>query len=96
MYNGKTHLLVTYQWNNAEKDAFIIDKDFDTLVEACNILDESMPKCYYFDDGDEFSDWDSFIENGKGEDVFTQFNAQLDKSHNVLAVLRPVTEGNQE
>ena len=29
-YNGKTHLLVTYQWNNGANDAIIIDEDFDT------------------------------------------------------------------
>lgn len=88
IYNGKTHLLVTYQWNNGAKDAVIIDKDFNTLTEAYEKMDRIMPDCMEADDGYELHEWADAMEID--DDVFTQFNAQIDDDHNLLAVFRPV------
>ena len=93
IFNGKTHLLVTYQWSNGEKDAVIIDKDFDTLTEAYEKMDRIMPECVETDDGYDLPEWAKAME--EDDDVFAQFNAQIDDNHNVLAVLRPVMEGGE-
>lgn len=94
-YNGKTHLLVTYQWNNAEQDAVIIDKDFDTLDEAYEEMEKAMPESMEADDGYDIPLWLDIMESGDDDDIFAQFNAQLDGLHNVLAELRPVMEGGE-
>ncbi len=89
-YNGKTHLLVTYQWNNAANEAIIIDKDFDTLTEAYNEMEKAMPESIEAYDGYDITDWLFIMESGDDDDIFAQFNAQIDGLHNVLAVLRPI------
>lgn len=89
-YNGKTRLLVTYQWSNGAKDAIIIDKDYDTLTEAYNEMEKAMPESIEADDGYDITDWLDIMEKGEDDDIFLQFNAQIDDSHNILAVLRPI------
>ena len=89
-YNGKTNLLVTYQWDNGAKDAIIIDNDYDTLTEAYNEMEKAMPDSMEADDGYDITDWLFIIESGDGDEIFAQFNAQIDGLHNVLAVLRPI------
>ena len=89
-YNGKTHLLVTYQWQHAESDAIIISKDYDTLTEAYNEMEKAMPESIEADDGYDITDWLDIMEKGEDDDIFAQFNAQIDDSHNILAVLRPI------
>jgi hypothetical protein len=89
-YNGKTYLLVTYQWNNGESDAILIGKDFDTLDDAYNTMERIMPECMEADDGYDIDQWLEVMEKGEDDDIFLQFNAQIDDDHNLLAVLRPV------
>ena len=89
-YNGKTHLLVTYQWNDAANDAIIIDKDYATLDEAYKEMESVMPDSMEADDGYNISEWLEVKEKGEDDDIFLQFAAQLDDNHNLLAVLRPV------
>jgi hypothetical protein len=89
-YNGKTRLLVTYQWSNGAKDAIIIDKDYDTLTEAYNEMEKAMPESMEADDGYDITDWLFIMKSGDDDDIFAQFNAQIDGLHNVLAVLRPI------
>lgn len=93
IFNGKTHLLVTYQWSNGTKDAVIIDEVFNTLTRAYEKMDRIMPECMEPDDGYDLPEWAKAMETD--DDVFAQFNAQIDDDHNVLAVLRPVTEGGE-
>lgn len=88
-YNGKTHLLVTYQWNNGANDAIIIDKDFDTTNEAYIEMALVMPANAMPDDGYPIKEWADLIEKGC-DDIFEQYNVQLDKTTNILAVLRPI------
>lgn len=94
-YNGKTHLLVAYQWDNAESDAVIVDKDFETANAAWMYMAKVMPASMTPDDGYKLDEWPGLIENGAA-DIFDQYNAQLDESTNVLAVLRPVMEGGEQ
>ena len=89
-YNGKTHLLVTYQWQHAESDAILIGKDFDTFDEAYQAMEKAMPDSMEADDGYDITDWLFIMESGDGDEIFAQFNAQIDGLHNVLAVLRPI------
>lgn len=89
-YNGKTHLLVTYQWNNGANDAIIIDEDFDTLDEAYDKMECALPDCWEADDGYDIDQWTEVMEKGEDDDIFLQFNAQIDDDHNLLAVLRPI------
>lgn len=88
-YNGKTRLLVTYQWSNGTKDAVIIDKDYDTFDEAYKEMELIMPECREADDGYDIYEWLEMMEKGE-DDIFLQDNAQIDDDHNLLAVLRPV------
>lgn len=88
-YNGKTHLLVTYQWNNGANDAIIIDKDFDTTNEAYIEMALVMPAYAMPDDGYPIKEWADLIEKCC-DDIFEQYNVQLDKTTNILAVLRPI------
>lgn len=90
-YNGKTHLLVTYQWNNAQCDAIVIDQDFDTTNEAYRQMLLVMPAQPLPDDGHPIKEWEDLIEKGC-EDIFNQYNCQLDTMTNILAVLRPVID----
>ena len=89
-YNGKTHLLVTYQWNNDANDAIIIDKDFDTLDDAYNAMESIMPEDYQCDDGYNINEWLEVMEKGEDDDIFLSFNSQIDETHNILAVIRPI------
>ena len=88
-YNGKTHLLVTYQWNNGAKDAVIIDKDFDTADDAYREMYLVMPIKAGPYDGYPIEEWADLIEKGC-DDIFDQYNMQLDSMTNILAVLRPI------
>ena len=88
-YNGKTHLLVTYQWNNGANDAIIIDEDFDTTNDAYRQMALVMPAKAMPDDGYPIKEWADLIEKDC-DDIFDQYNMQLDTMTNILAVLRPI------
>lgn len=88
-YNGKTHLLVTYQWNNGANDAIVIDEDFDTPNDAYRQMALVMPATPMPDDGYPIKEWADLIEKDC-DDIFEQYNVQLDTMTNILAVLRPI------
>jgi len=88
-YNGKTHLLVTYQRINGANDAIIIHKDFDTSNEAYREMALVMPANAMPDDGYPIKEWAGLIEKGC-DDIFDSYNVQLDSMTNILAVLRAI------
>lgn len=81
-YNGKTHLLVTYQ-------TILIDQDFDTTNEAYRQMALVMPANAMPVDGYPIKEWADLIEKGC-DDIFNQYNMQIDTMTNILAVLRPI------
>lgn len=92
-YNGKTSLMICYQWHMTDNgsDVIVLNKTFDTLEEAYTEMERVMPDNYEGDDGYDFDEWNKYMEEGD-PDIFMQYNAQIDKEHNLLAVFRPAEE----
>lgn len=92
MYNGPTGLFISYQWHmlNEGGDECVLNNEYETAQEAFEAMCRCMPDCRRFDDGDDLKDWQALIDQGDGDEVFIQHNAQLDEEHNLLARLWPV------
>ena len=92
MYNGPTGLFISYQWHmlNEGGDECVLNNEYETAQEAFEAMCRCMPDCRRFDDGDDLKDWQALIDQGDGDGVFIQHNAQLDEEHNLLARLWPV------
>lgn len=93
-YNRKTSLMVCYQYHmlNNGNDVVLLSQDFDTLDEAYEAMEKVMPDDYYGDDGTDLNEWAEELAKGEDDDIFMQYNADIDKNHNVLAQLRPIIE----
>ena len=92
MYNGPTGLFISYQWHmlNEGGDECVLNNEYETAQEAFEAMCRCMPDCRRFDDGDDLKDWQALIDQGDGDGVFIQHNAQIDEEHNLLARLWPV------
>ena len=91
-YNGKTALLVSYQFRTSiydGQDIVLIYTDFPTYEQALQGMKKIMPDGYEYDDGYDIKEWDAEIQKGS-HCVFQQFNAQLDERHSILATLSPL------
>lgn len=92
MYNGPTGLFISYQWHmmNEGGDECVLNNEYETAQEAFEVMGRCMPDCCKLDDGYDLKDWQALIDQGDGDWVFIQHNAQLDEKHNLLARLWPV------
>lgn len=102
-YNGKTNLLVTYQYNVLDPkrgdERILIDQNYDTLDEAYAAMENIMPDAYEANDGDEIDDWNAIIEKGGREpwdEIFMQYVYYADDNHGFLAELRPVLNSTED
>ena len=87
----KVSLIVCYQWSTTRgyADQCVFSQTFESIDEAYAAMEEVMPYDYYGDDGYDLENWEAELASGN-DDVFMQYNADIDRTHNVLAVLRPV------
>lgn len=84
----KYSVFVTYQWNEAQDGAIIINEIVDDLTEALAAVATVMPSDFYLDDGDELAE----LLTADDTDAYTQYCAYVNDDAYFLAVVKPFNE----